>query len=202
VTIIVVDNAVTAMTGQQSHPGRDDRAGEGNGRKVDIESVLRGIGIDRIWHIDAFTNVKDNIKVLEEAIAVNGPSAVISHGECALYHFRNLRRAGGNATPYYVDREKCEKAHACIFNFMCPALSLDEEGYAQIDPALCVGCGVCSQLCPHNAIVSTATKKGGENRPYVTIEDYNELHGNGAGGGTTAGVKGGAAGGDDEGVDA
>ena len=59
---------------------------------------------------------------------------------------------------------------------MCPAISIDpSDGKAQIAPELCVGCGVCSQLCGWKAIKSTATLQGGENKAYMELEDYHEL---------------------------
>jgi indolepyruvate ferredoxin oxidoreductase alpha subunit len=191
VTIMVLDNAVTAMTGQQGHPGRKERAGGADGTKLDIEKVLRGLGLEQISHIDTFDDVKGNVKVLKEAIAHDGPSVVISHGECALYHFRNLRRAGAKEVPFYIDTDVCENVYACVNNFMCPAISVDMVSrHAGIDPALCVGCGVCAQLCPHGAIKSTAVKMGGENRPYTAADDYEALMKSADGG------DGGAGGGD------
>jgi len=175
VTIFALDNNVTAMTGQQSHPGTNRKAGGLPGEKLDIKKVLHGLGVEKVWEINSFENVLDNVKVIKEAIAYDGPSAVVSHGECALYHFRNYRHAGGKVVPYYVDEDLCENRHACIFNFLCPALSVKEDGKAKIDPELCVGCGVCAQLCPHGAIKSTATLKGYRDGPITTLDEYHEF---------------------------
>ncbi len=173
VTIFVLDNAVTAMTGQQSHPGNEKKAGGREGKKLDIKAVLEGIGIEKIYDIYSY-EVKDNVPMIKKALEHEGVSAVISHGECALYHFRNYRHAGGKLVPYYIDLDKCESVHACVLNFMCPAISVipDEDGKARIHQDICVGCGVCSKLCPKGAIKSTATMHGGDNKPVVTVEDY------------------------------
>ncbi len=173
VTIFVLDNAVTAMTGQQSHPGNEKKAGGREGKKLDIRSVLEGLGVEKIYDISSY-EVKDNIPIIKEALEHEGVSAVISHGECALYHYRNYRRGGGKLVPYFIDLETCESVHACVLNFMCPAISVmpEEKGKARIHQDICVGCGVCSKLCPKGAIRSTATIYGGDNKPVYTVEDY------------------------------
>lgn len=173
VTLFVLDNAVTAMTGQQSHPGNHDKAGGREGKKLDIRSVLEGFGVEKIYDISSY-DVKDNVPVIKEALEHEGVSAVISHGECALYHYRNYRHDGGKLVPYFIDLETCESVHACVLNFMCPAISVmpGKDGKARIHQDICVGCGVCSKLCPKGAIKSTATIYGGENKPIYTVEDY------------------------------
>ncbi len=176
ITFIILDNQVTAMTGQQSHPGNPFRAGRKPAEKINIEDVLKGLGIKKLDVIDTFADIKENIKVFSESIKYNGVSAVVVKGECALYHFRNYRREGGKIIPYYIDKNKCDKYYVCIFNFMCPAIVIDiEDGKPFINEDECVGCGVCAQLCPSNAILSTATLYGAQNKPYTTIEDYLEL---------------------------
>jgi indolepyruvate ferredoxin oxidoreductase alpha subunit len=173
--VLILDNSVTAMTGQQTNPGSEDTVAERKGTRVVIEDVLKGIGVKNIININSFETVK-NIKVFKEALKQKGLTVVISRGECALYHFRNYRRAGGKIVPFYVDKDVCKKFYNCIRDFMCPAFSVDEkDGKAMISEELCVGCGVCAQLCGAHAIKSSALKMGGEDRPYVTVEDYNAL---------------------------
>jgi len=163
------------MTGQQTHPAHTKKAGGKEGKKLDIETTLKGLGVSKILHINSY-EVKKNVKVIKEALAFEGVSVVISHQECALYHFRNYRHAGGKLVPFYVDKEVCRNAYTCIRDFMCPAISVDEEtGHSQISPDICVGCGVCSRLCGWGAIKSTASLEGGENKPYIELEDYKEL---------------------------
>ncbi|MGA1822639.1 MAG: thiamine pyrophosphate-dependent enzyme [Thermoplasmatota archaeon] len=178
VTIVVLHNSVTAMTGQQSHPAHEKMAGGRDGIKLDIESVLRGLGVEKIVNVDSF-GIRKNVKMMKEALDHDGVSAIISHGECALYHFRNLRRQGGKSVPYYVDKDLCRAPYICIKGFLCPAISIDEtDGKSIISPDICVGCGECAQMCGFGAIKSTATLHGGEDRTYYTIEDYREYERN------------------------
>lgn len=173
-TIIVLHNSVTAMTGQQTHPGEEGTIGGKEGIAIDIEGMLRALGVEKIVNINSF-EIRKNRRLMKEAIDFKGVSAIISNGECALYHFRNLRRAGGKPVPFFVDKEKCKAPYNCIKDFLCPAISIDPaDGKSMIDPAICVGCGECAQMCGFGAIRSTATLKGGEDRVYYTKEDYDE----------------------------
>lgn len=175
-TLIILHNSVTAMTGQQTHPAHPHRAGGMPGDMLDIGAVLKGLGVGKIVHIDSYADVKANIKACKEALDHEGVSAIISHGECALYHFRNYRHSGGKLVPFFIDKDICRKAYTCIRDFMCPAISIDPaDGKARIAPELCVGCGVCAQLCGWKAIKSTAVLQGGENRAYMELEDHQQL---------------------------
>ncbi len=175
ITLFIMDNSVTAMTGQQSNPAAPEVAGHTPGKGIDIEGMLRGLGVEKIVNIDSY-DIGKNIKLIREAVDHEGVSAIISRQECALYHFRNYRRAGGKHVPFFVDKEKCDRMYNCVKDFMCPAISIDpEDGKARIAPEICVGCGVCSKLCGKQAIISTATLKGGENRAYIEVSDYEEL---------------------------
>ena len=175
ITLFIMDNSVTAMTGQQTHPAHPEKAGGREGTRLDIEAMLRGLGVKKIVTIDSY-EVMQNIKLIREALDHKGPSVVISRRECALYHFRNYRHAGGRIVPFFIDPDTCRNAYTCIRDFMCPAISVDPEtGHSRIAPDICVGCGVCARICGFKAIRSTATLRGGENRPYIEVDDYIEL---------------------------
>jgi len=174
-TLVVLHNSVTAMTGQQTHPAHELTVAGKEGISIDIEKMLRGLGIEKIVNLNAF-EIRKNPKPMKEALEYKGVSAIISHGECALYHFRNLRREGGKPVPFFVDREKCKKPYNCIKDFLCPAISIDEsDGCSRISPEICVGCGECAQMCGFGAIRSTAVLHGGEDRVYYTREDHDEF---------------------------
>jgi indolepyruvate ferredoxin oxidoreductase alpha subunit len=53
--------------------------------------------------------------------------------------------------PLKVDADKCRTCKMCM-KLGCPSIAI-KDGKAHIDDTLCVGCEVCSQLCPFDAIV-------------------------------------------------
>jgi indolepyruvate ferredoxin oxidoreductase alpha subunit len=150
-TLIVLDNSVTAMTGQQSNPSTEQTAGGKLGKKVSIEAVCRAIGVEFVEVVDAY-DVKNNVEIFRKALEFNGLAVVVSRRECALYADRNKRRKGFPITPYSVDKAACKRLYTCLRTFYCPAYELDEDRQPRISPELCDGCGVCSSLCPLSSI--------------------------------------------------
>ncbi|MEF8835424.1 MAG: indolepyruvate ferredoxin oxidoreductase subunit alpha [Candidatus Thermoplasmatota archaeon] len=152
-TLIILDNSVTAMTGQQPNPGSD--FGPDPVSEIDIEKVVKGIGVEEVRKIDAFSP-KESVDDIEEAIEYDGVSVVISEGPCALYHDRLKRKRGEPIVPNRIDEETCRSIYACIEDFYCPAIEIDEEsGKSEIHYDLCDGCMVCGKLCPVDAMEST-----------------------------------------------
>jgi indolepyruvate ferredoxin oxidoreductase alpha subunit len=152
-TVIILDNSVTAMTGQQPNPGSD--FGARPVLELDIEAVLRGLGAKNITVINAF-DPKPNVEAIKQAIEKPGFSAVISMGPCALFNDRKRRRNREPIIPNAVSEEECKTIYACIRDFYCPAIQLDMNSrQASIQQDLCNGCSNCASLCPRTAIVST-----------------------------------------------
>ncbi len=159
---LIVDNSVTAMTGQQPNPGTGYGPGGSKKTKIDIEAVVKGIGFKNVLIVDPF-DTKKAIPPMKKALEEPGPTIIISRGPCALWNDRNKRRRGEKIQPFYVDRDICRKCHTCMRDFYCPAISMESEiaeytdargktwkGYpSHISPELCDGCGVCSILCPY-----------------------------------------------------
>ncbi len=162
VLIMIVDNSVTAMTGQQPNPGTGYGPGNNPKNKIQIEDVLKGIGFQNITVIECF-DTKNAIAPLKQAFEQPGPRIVISRGPCALWNDRNKRKRGEKIQPFHVDWQICRKCHTCMKDFYCPAISMESEfkeytddqnkvwkGYSShISAELCDGCGVCSILCPY-----------------------------------------------------
>ncbi len=162
VLVIILDNSVTAMTGQQPNPGTGYGPGGKEKNKVKIEEVLRGIGYENIIINDCF-DAKNSVPSFKKALEQPGPTIVISQGPCALWADRNKRRRGEKIQPFYVDANVCRKCHTCMKDFYCPAISMESEmsqytdanqkewqGYSShISTELCDGCGVCSIVCPY-----------------------------------------------------
>jgi indolepyruvate ferredoxin oxidoreductase alpha subunit len=151
-TLVILDNSVTAMTGQQPHPGSDVTAGARPAKKIVLENVVRGIGVEDVTIVDPY-DIKKAIDEMKEALSRKGPNVIISRRECALYSDRNRRRRGEKIVPRAVDREICKRPYTCIRQFHCPAISIDDDDRsASISQDLCDGCGVCSRICPFGSI--------------------------------------------------
>jgi len=151
-TLVILDNEVTAMTGQQPDPGRDYNAGGRPAKPLVIENVIRGMGLDDITIVDPY-QVKDAIGPIKEAIGRKGPNVIISRRACALYADRNKRRRGEVIQTNKVDKEVCRKPYTCIRGFHCPAISIDDgDRKALITKELCDRCDVCAKLCPFGSI--------------------------------------------------
>ncbi len=148
ITLMILDNHTTAMTGHQPHPGVDMDALNLNGfKRVSIESVVKGIGVDHVAVIRPY-NVKKSIAAIREAIDFKGVSVVIAQQSCTLFD-KNLKRLTGK--PFRVG-ERCKNHRNCINELGCPAFYVEDDR-VRINASLCTGCGVCAQVCPEHAIV-------------------------------------------------
>ena len=141
-TIVIVDNSITGMTGHQQNPTtgyniKGDPAG-----KIDLEALCRAMGFERVRVVDPY-NLDQCDKVLKEELAAAAPSVIISRRPCALLKYVK------HNPPLSINRDKCVGCKSCM-KIGCPAISM-KDGKATIDNTLCVGCNVCSQLCPVGA---------------------------------------------------
>ncbi|MFX0008240.1 MAG: thiamine pyrophosphate-dependent enzyme [Candidatus Hermodarchaeota archaeon] len=160
--VFILDNSVTAMTGQQPNPGTGYGPGGKSKNKIQIENVLKGMGLRNVLIVDSF-DTKKAIAPMKKALEDSGPTVIISRGPCALWNDRNKRKRGEKIQPYSVDWKICRKCHTCMIDFYCPAISMEStfkeyiddtgkkfEGYSShINSELCDGCGVCSIICPY-----------------------------------------------------
>lgn len=148
-TLVILDNGTTAMTGHQPHPGVDTKAMKVERTRVSIEDVVRGCGVQDV-HLVKPLNVKKTIEAARASMAYDGISVIISQELCPLFA-RGIGKAR-KAKPFYVNLEKCRNHRDCINLLACPAMYLEEEQVA-INRNLCIGCSVCAQVCPENAIM-------------------------------------------------
>ncbi|MHB1160433.1 MAG: indolepyruvate ferredoxin oxidoreductase subunit alpha [Chloroflexota bacterium] len=149
ITILILDNYTTAMTGHQEHPGTGLSAQGQPARKVDLEKLVRGLGVEDVKVVDAF-DLSGVQAAIRDSVERDEPSVVIVRGACAV-----KARAAGEA--YVVDASICNGCSACL-RLGCPAIAR-RDGKARIEPGLCVGpaCGVCEQVCPIEAISEPAS---------------------------------------------
>ena len=140
-TVVILDNSITGMTGHQQNPltGKNikgDPAGH-----IDLEALIRSMGIEHVRVVDPY-NLKECEEAVKEELKFEGPSVIISRRPCVLLKYVK------HNPPLSVDPEKCRSCKACM-QIGCPALSMKKT--AVVDQTLCVGCGVCKQLCSFQA---------------------------------------------------
>jgi len=150
ITVIVLDNLTTAMTGFQPHPGSGFTATNVKTTQLKAEDVAKGCGVQFVEIVDPF-DLKKAIDIVQRALMFEGPSVVVFRRECTLISLREKKKRGEKVVPYVVDAEKCTQCGMCIKTFACPAIVKKDKNYA-IDDFLCTGCGFCAEICPYEAI--------------------------------------------------
>jgi indolepyruvate ferredoxin oxidoreductase alpha subunit len=157
--LVVLDNGVTAMTGQQTHPGTGEDTQRPGMRRIVPEAVIGAMGVEDLVIVDPYDRASA-LPAVRESLSRSGFGVIIFRRECALHSDRRKRRTGVEIAPSTVTEGDCRNYHTCVRGFACPAISLTEEGRAEISGALCDGCGCCAQLCPNSAIVAPAGRGG------------------------------------------
>jgi len=147
---ILMDNGTTAMTGHQDHPGTAWSLHESEAPHIAIEPLVRAMGVEKVITVNAF-DVKQVKEGLDECLAFDGPAVLITRGLCA-------QIMKPSTVPYAVEQDKCIACGTC-FKLGCPAIvksdvMVENTGRAKaaIDSTLCVGCDMCLQVCPVQAI--------------------------------------------------
>lgn len=142
IVLIVLDNATTAMTGHQPHPGTGKTMMGEISQKVDIAGVLKAIGVGHVGKADPL-DLKGAVEAVKAAAAAKGVSAVIFESPCIA-----VTKPG---PAYTVKEEKCTGCKRCIRELGCPAMVVEGKK-VKIEPSMCYGCSVCAQVCPFGAI--------------------------------------------------
>lgn len=143
-TLIVLDNSTTAMTGHQPHPGTGHTMMGDVVAAVDITAVLKGIGLKTVRTVDPLDHALA-VETVRQVAAEPGVKAIIFKSPCIAIIKPQTRMM--------VDKTACIGCKKCIREIGCPALIFDgTENVAAIDPGQCTGCSLCAQLCPVNAI--------------------------------------------------
>ena len=141
ITVIILDNSTTAMTGHQPHPGIGKTMMGSISEKIDIYNLVSACGVKHISKANPF-DLKSAVDTVQKAVQFNGVSVVIFEAPCiALFKPTNKQAVNG----------KCTTCKKCIREIGCPAMSLS-DGKVVIEPSLCYGCTLCTQICPFDAI--------------------------------------------------
>ena len=149
ITVVLLDNSITAMTGGQDHPGTGRTLRGEATHKVDYETICRAVGVEWVRKVDPY-DIGHLYQTLREAIVYKGVSVVISSRPCVLDPVKI------KGTPLAVAAAGCVACQSCM-NLGCPSITWTEEmveGHhkVQIDPATCIGCTLCAQVCPTDCI--------------------------------------------------
>ncbi len=160
-TLIILDNRITAMTGQQHNAASGYSIKGEAANALDLEALCRAVGVKHVYKVNPH-DIVETRKVLKEAVELTEPSVVISEGPCVLLPEMKERKP----VSYFTNQENCVGCMSCI-RLGCPAISwtVFEEGEAErrgykkkqkgiskIDEILCNDCGQCASLCKFNAI--------------------------------------------------
>ena len=142
IILIVLDNSTTAMTGHQPHPGTGMTMMGDVVNKVSIEKILEAIGVSKIVKANPL-NLSEAKSAVESVLDEKGVRVVIFKSPCIA--------VAKPVKAYQIDSDKCVGCKQCIREIGCPAIVVNDDK-VQIEPSLCYGCGLCSQICKFDAI--------------------------------------------------
>lgn len=159
ITVIILDNYVTAMTGFQPSLTTGGLSPETviqpeSGHDADttgsfsIEESVRGLGVKNVYSVDPF-NGDETLAALKKAKTGSGVNVVVCHAPCVVHQRRSGK--GESQPPFTIDQQQCNACSLCVRLLGCPAV-LVTDGQYTIDQELCDGCGLCVQVCNRDAI--------------------------------------------------
>jgi indolepyruvate ferredoxin oxidoreductase alpha subunit len=141
ITLVILDNSTTAMTGHQSHHGINRTAMGPTDKTIDIARVAEACGVEFVRVVDPF-DLKASLQAAKEALDFNGPSVVVMQRECVAH--------AKKGSPRRINPDLCTGCGACVDELGCPAVGKPDGNPEILDN--CFGCGFCDQVCPVGAI--------------------------------------------------
>jgi indolepyruvate ferredoxin oxidoreductase alpha subunit len=152
---VILDNAITGMTGHQNNPGNGLNAKGEIATRISIEAVVKALGVKHIRTVNP-NNLEEMKDAFDWAVGLDELAVIITRWPCVLKRITAEEKETFNnpfSSKCVVDESKCIGCKLCIKSG-CPALYFETAvKKAKIDPAQCVGCEVCNQICPKEAIV-------------------------------------------------
>lgn len=160
-TLIILDNRITAMTGQQPNPASGNNIRGEVAQSLDLEALCRAVGVKHVRIVNPH-EVPECRKIIKEEVERDEMSVIISVAPCVLLPEMKLRKP----VSYFTNIDNCVGCTSCI-RLGCPAISWtpfaegeaeakgykkSQKGYSRIDEVLCNDCGQCASLCKFNAI--------------------------------------------------
>lgn len=141
VTVIIVDNSTTGMTGHQNHPATGKNIKNEPTSRLSLENVCLSVGSDRVSVVDPYDLdlFKETVK---SCLSEKGVKVIIARRPCALLTKRLYNGCEITAA--------CRNCKACL-KLGCPAIINGENG-VKIDLSLCTECGLCQKVCRFGAI--------------------------------------------------
>jgi indolepyruvate ferredoxin oxidoreductase, alpha subunit len=152
--VIIMDNRTTGMTGHQNNPGTGYTARDKKAPAADITAIVKALGVKNVRTINPL-DLREVGETLDWGLALEEPGVIITRWPCALKKFTedDLQEFDVTRHLYQMDKEKCIGCKMCT-KTACPALRFDTDAKkARIYEPSCVGCGICAQVCPKDAIV-------------------------------------------------
>lgn len=151
-TLVLMENGTTAMTGHQNHPASGRNFNEIS-EAIPVRQLLEGMGVESIFETDTYKQ-EELRKIMRQAINEERFSVVIAKHPCMLLFAKKQRKAKGT-NPYkvYIDQKACDRITTCIAKFGCPSfVNNPEDGTITVNKDLCIGDGSCIPTCPSKAI--------------------------------------------------
>ncbi len=146
ITVTILDNRITAMTGHQQNPGMGKTVTGERTTQISIEDLCRSMGAEFVEIVDPY-DIARTEDVFKRAKDFDGTAVVIATQACVI----DARRAGVRKKPFSIDTEKCKGCRACV-RLGCPAIEFDVKTMRARINNTCTGCGVCAKVCRFEAI--------------------------------------------------
>jgi len=161
-TTIILDNRITAMTGQQEHPGTGYTIRGEVSEAIDYDRLVKSLGVKHVRKVAPY-NMNETEKIIREELERDDASVIITVNSPCMLLRRASPRDKFTYLFYRIDKDVCRGCKACL-EINCPAISWNEspgtaedkhkrKNTAYINKDQCVGCGVCKQVCRFNAII-------------------------------------------------